>query len=198
MQKLKPILTKISIWSVDHFHLLFRGAAENHLRLQKCHENLDGSLQCDINFRSYSDLKKYQKKLRTITVSLSTTIAMVAVAFVAAPYIFNPNKSSAADFQWTQSSWAGGQSANSATKVGNTTYVSKDVDVVASAGGISLALPVAQNVSEDIDADFSGTKTGDGFYMDGSGKLFLKKPLSATCGSAQECASGNCSATHCI
>ncbi|MDD5463778.1 MAG: hypothetical protein PHP62_01410 [Candidatus Moranbacteria bacterium] len=196
MQEKKRI-KMVSSWFVDHFHLIFKSAADNHLRIQNALKNPDGTFQLTVRFGSYSELKKYQKKIRTISVSLSSAVAMTAVAFIIAPYVMNPSRSSAASFQWTQNSWAAGAGAESATKTGWTKYASKDENITAAEAGISLTLPTPQSVAENADADFTGTKTGDGFYTNGSGQLLLKKPTGATCSAGGECASGTCTSTLC-
>ncbi|HAR99579.1 MAG: hypothetical protein US57_C0019G0005 [Candidatus Moranbacteria bacterium GW2011_GWC2_37_73] len=184
-------------WFYDHLHLLFKSAAHNHLRIQNALKNSDGTFQLTMQFESYSELKKYQKKLRTISISLSSALAMTVVAFIVAPYILNPSKSKAASFQWIQNSWAGTAGAELATKTGWTNYASKDENITATETGISLTLSTPQSVTENADADFTGTKTGDGFYTNGSGQLLLKKPTGATCAIGGECASGTCTSTLC-
>ncbi|KKQ51542.1 MAG: hypothetical protein US70_C0016G0015 [Parcubacteria group bacterium GW2011_GWD2_38_11] len=197
MQKIKLIIFKIKAWFYDHFHLIFKSAAHNHLRIQNALKNPDGTFQLTVRFGSYSELKKYQKKVRTISVSLSSAVAMMVVAFVVAPYILNPNKSNAASFQWTQNDWGGVAGIGAATKTAWTNYVSKDANITASDTGISLVLPDPQSVAENADAEFTGTQVGDGFYTNGSGQLLLKKPTGATCAAGTECASADCTATLC-
>jgi len=62
---------------------------------------------------------------------------------------------------------------------------------------LQLAIPSVQNIQETVDGDFTGTQTGDGFYTDGTGKLYLKKPTSAACAAAEQCASGVCTGSVC-
>ena len=66
----------------DYFNFLFKSAAENHLRKQHCVKNSDGTYVCTMSFPSYSALKRYQKSVRRITVSLSTVIILVVIAFI--------------------------------------------------------------------------------------------------------------------
>lgn len=181
----------------DHWHLLFKSAAHNHLRIQNEILKKEGGYQLTMRFGSYRELKKYQKKIRTISVSLSSAVAMTAVAFMVAPYVMNPSRSKAASFQWTQGDWSGVAGLGAATKTGWTGYVSKEANVAVGAGGVSLVLPAPLSVAETNDADFSGTQTGDGFYTDGSGKLLLKKPSGAACAIGAECASASCTANAC-
>lgn len=82
-------LRKIKLIFKDHSRLLFKSSADNHLHLQKCREDSSGKIVCSMSFSSYSDLKSYQKKLRTVTVSLSSAVAMVLIAVIVSPLIFN-------------------------------------------------------------------------------------------------------------
>ena len=186
---------KIKSFFQDRYHLLFKGAAENHLRIQNALKNPDGTYELTIKFDSYTDLKKYQKKLRRMTVSLSGALAMMIVAVIVAPYLTNPNKSAASNFTWIQNSWAGTAGATSATKSGWTGYVSKDTDVVAAAGGVSLNLPAASV------AAYSGDYTGDstvGFFIDPITKqLTLSKADYFPCSANGECATGSCTCNTC-
>ena len=58
-------------------------------------------------FRSFMHLKNYQKKMRRITFSFSSVLAMVLIAAVMITYVFKPSGAEASAFQFAQSSWAG-------------------------------------------------------------------------------------------
>jgi hypothetical protein len=113
MNFFKRLLIKTKNFLKDRYHLLFKGAAENHLRIQQALQNPDGTYQMTLKFASYTELKKYQKKLRRITVSLSSAAAMIVVAFIVSPYIMNPNKSAASNYGWTQTAWDAAASVGS-------------------------------------------------------------------------------------
>ena len=198
----------------DRYHLLFKGAAENHLRIQNALKNPDGTYQLTIKFDSYTDLKKYQKKLRRMTVSLSGALAMMIVAVIVAPYVMNPNKSAASNFTWIQNSWAGTAGATAANKSGWTGYASKDANInnAAAASGdhaansLTLNLPAASTTGEANATDAnhptafsSNLANNTGFYVDASGNLSLKKPNGVTCGSVAECSTAGaiCASSVC-
>ncbi|NTW26983.1 MAG: hypothetical protein HGA36_01530 [Candidatus Moranbacteria bacterium] len=211
MQKIKKIIAKIKNWLTDHYHILFKSAAENHLRIQELAKNADGTYQLTVKFGSYSELKNYQKKMRRLTVSLSSAMAMVIVAFIVAPYVMNPSRSSAANFLWSQSSWSGTAAATSTTnKTTWTGYVSKDVNINATAvttadhtaNTLSLTLPTAATTGEakviDVghDSTFAANLAANpnaGFYTDASGNLTLKRLDGANCTNADQCVSAFCS-----
>ena len=190
---------KIESFFQDRYHLLFKGAAENHLRIQNALKNPDGTYQLTIKFDSYTDLKKYQKKLRRMTVSLSGAMAMMIVAVIVAPYVMNPNKSAAANFIWIQNSWAGTAGATAATKSGWTGYASKDASITAGAT-VSLTQSTP-SLTGDGTTDYGGLASTPpaGFFVDVSDannkKLALKKVIGAACSAAGECVSGNCFGT---
>ena len=195
---------KIKSFFQDRYHLLFKGAAENHLRIQNALKNPDGTYQLTIKFDSYTDLKKYQKKLRRMTVSLSGALAMMIVAVIVAPYVMNPNKSAAANFIWIQNSWAGTAGATAATKSGWTGYASKDASITAGAT-VSLTQSTP-SLTGDGTTDYGGLASTPpaGFFVDVSDannkKLALKKTNGSGCAATAECAStgGTCTGSVCV
>lgn len=202
MQKIKQILRKIKTWTSDRYHILFKSAAVNHLRIQDVLRNSDGSYQLSLRFASYSELKQYQKKLRKLTVSLSSAVAMMVVAFIMAPYIMNPSRSSAATFLWTQNSWVGsGTGAVKQYPVDNsgvTDYASKNnIDI--SSGKITLPTPQPSSAGDFTYAGFSvsGFYTADmnGNYSASGTNIAVKKEVDAKCSNGAECTSGFCSGT---
>ncbi|KKQ44420.1 MAG: hypothetical protein US63_C0027G0001, partial [Candidatus Moranbacteria bacterium GW2011_GWC2_37_8] len=51
--KIKLFLSKIKTWITDHYHILFKSAAVNHLRIQELMKNPDGTYQLTVKFGSY-------------------------------------------------------------------------------------------------------------------------------------------------
>ncbi|KKQ45804.1 MAG: RCC1 repeat-containing protein, partial [Candidatus Moranbacteria bacterium GW2011_GWC2_37_8] len=154
---------------------LFKSAAVNHLRIQELMKNPDGTYQLTVKFGSYSELKNYQKKLRRLTVSLSSAVAMVAVAVIVAPYVMNPNRSSAANYSWVQASWdaVGNIGATIEHPAQGTTYVSKEnIDIADnipdSTKDLKLAAIAGQKKYTNTgNQDDSGALDG-GFNMSGA------------------------------
>lgn len=202
-RKVRTLLSKIKVWSVDHAHLLFKSAAHNHLRIQECKQKPLAGETCSLSFESYSHLKRYQKKVRLITYSSSSTVLSVLVAMLVVQVFLPSLKSHGATFIFNQTSWSGGATGNSANHTGNQTlwnqYQAKDSNIAVVNGGadLQLSLPGVQSVQDESDAQFDGMQTGDGFYTDGSGKLYLKKPTTAACTLAVQCASGVCTGNVC-
>lgn len=195
--KVAGIFSKIKFALIDRYHILFKSAALNHLRIQEVLKNPDGTYQLTVKFNSYSELKEYQKKLRRLTVSASGALAMIVVAFVVAPYIMNPNKSSASTFQWSQASWT----SKDQTKVGiyptdNSNTITNFYDsngvVVNGSNDITLITPVPSNVTDSSYSSAAGFYPSDpsGNYLSNGTLLALKKPQSATCVDTNECVSG--------
>ena len=200
---MQNFFTKIKTFLTDHWQLLFKSASVNHLRIQELLKNSDGTYQLTVKFGSYSELKAYQKKLRRLTVSLSSAVAMVIVAIVVAPFVMHPSRSSASTFLWTQTSWATHAtdpdttaSQYPANNSGWAEYNSKN-NVTASASGVTLPTPSVVSVQ---DTAYTGTPTG--FYTSGN-VLKLLKPIGAGCGTAGdaigngECATNYCSSNVC-
>jgi hypothetical protein len=80
--KAERIFSKMKTFWDDHMFLLFKSAAENHLRKQSCIKHADGTYVCTMSFQSFSALKRYQKKVRRLTVSLSMAIIMAVASFL--------------------------------------------------------------------------------------------------------------------
>ncbi len=190
------MLQKIKTWLGDHWRLLFKSAADNHARIERCREGADGAVQCDINFASYLELKKYQKKFRRLTVSLASAVAMVIVAFVIAPYVMNPNSSSASSYFWQQLGWSGGADQNAkATHPGDsngiwTKFFSKSDEVVIDGNG-DATLTKATNWREAA-TDFSTNTSKDAALVIDADYLRLLKLSGATCAAGTDCATANC------
>jgi|GEM_PF-3229633 len=181
--------SKTKTYFIDRYHLLFRGAAENHLRIQNALKNPDGTYQVTLKFDSYTDLKKYQKKLRRVTVSLSGAVAMAIVAFVVAPYVMNPNRSSAATFQWVQNKWTTVSTDPTAHPTDTATfgkYVSKNVGITINASNQpTLTTPVPETVR---DTNFSGIAQAGTYANAGNGNaLTLQSLLNGSCTQTSNC-----------
>ncbi len=186
------MLGKIKNFFKDHYHILFKSAAVNHLRIQEILKSPDGTYNLTVKFGSYSELKKYQRKMRRLTISLSSAVAMVVVALVVAPYVMNPNRSSASNFLWTQNSWTTqSNAAKTYPSNGGVEYVSKTTNIDLTGGKIAMATPTVASTG-----DSSYSTAPDGFYLDGSARV-LKKVQGATCGGVGECKSGLCTNGTC-
>ncbi|NTW26982.1 MAG: hypothetical protein HGA36_01525 [Candidatus Moranbacteria bacterium] len=168
-EKLLVFITKIKAKAVDHYHILFKSAAENHLRIQELIKNSDGTYQLTVKFGSYSELKNYQKKMRRLTVSLSSAMAMVIVAFIVAPYIMNPSRSSAANFLWSQTSWD--SSATSAATISRaaagTTFQSMDANIAITTPAPGDSALTLSTMAGSKSQSYAGDAV-DGFNLTGS------------------------------
>src|SRR6266702_2869550 len=80
LSKAKSFFNKAEVFLTDHIFLLFKSAAENHLRIQECKVKSKQGEACNLSFGSYSELKRYQKKVRLFTYSTSSTMASVLIA----------------------------------------------------------------------------------------------------------------------
>ncbi|TSC94901.1 MAG: Ig domain-containing protein group 2 domain-containing protein [Candidatus Berkelbacteria bacterium Athens1014_28] len=164
---------KIKIKIKDYFHLIFRSAKDNHFRIQQCHQNPDGEVRCDIYFDSYIALKKYQKKVRRVTLSLSSAISVIVISTLIIQLILPVFKSQAATFNWQQSSWTGGAFPNDyvahqTTPVSNwDKYASKDEDITADGDGVTLSSE-AVSWTQTTDTDFNAGTVSQ-TAMSGSG-----------------------------
>jgi len=196
--KLKNFLHKSKIIFIDYFHLVFKPAADNHLRIQQCQADKSGKIVCSVSFSSYSDLKKFQKKLRQYTVGLGSAVAMVVVALLVSPLIFNPSGSQASNFQWAQTDWSGEVSGEDATKNGWTSYESIDSGLVAGTDvTLKTPTPVSTGDASGYASAAAGTGTAAGTYNSttiykASSTLSLKKNETASCSTDGECLLGLC------
>jgi|GEM_PF-4773068 len=170
--------SKTKTYFIDRYHLLFRGAAENHLRIQQALQNPDGTYQVTLKFDSYTELKKYQKKLRRITVSLSSAMAMVLIAVIVAPYVYNPSRSSASNYAWTQTGWDALANASATIEhpsAGQTTYAFKDGGISTTSGNeVTLLATVGSKTQTN-----NGT-TVTGFNLSGADFDSAKTVVSGT------------------
>lgn len=80
----------------DHLHLIFKSAAHNHLRIQQIRRGEHGGVFCTLSFYSFTELKRYQKKVRVFSFGLTSGLAMFLVALVLVPVFFDPSGSKAA------------------------------------------------------------------------------------------------------
>ncbi|EKD46593.1 MAG: hypothetical protein ACD_67C00157G0001, partial [uncultured bacterium] len=156
-KKLKNFSQKSKTFLIDHFHLLFKSSAENHLRIQKCKKIKEGE-SCNLQFNSYSELKRYQKKVRVLTFSTSSIFSIALVAIVSMQ-IFLSSTSQGATFQFQQTNWST-QSANTAVHPGDKTgwnkYESKDASISLVNGGADVQLlRTDANKTETTEVDFA-------------------------------------------
>ncbi len=99
----------------DYYNLLFRATHFNYYRVNSCKKEQDGKVHCDVEFGSYLELKKLQKKVRRVSFGASSVVAMVVITSLILNLATGPIKNSlAASYDFTQSSWAGGTSATTA------------------------------------------------------------------------------------
>ena len=164
----KNFIGKFRAVCKDNTHLLIKSAADNHLRIQQCGKGADGSIQCAVTFSSYSELKRYQRKLRTATISLSSAIAMVLIAAAISPLIFNPSRSSAAIYSWTQTFWKAvpaGTTGNS-SQADFADYASKDALVSLTEGTDPLSKVTLGYDVQTVSQTDNGT-TNTGFNLSG-------------------------------
>jgi len=155
------------IFFLDHWHLLLKSAAHNHLRIQQCKQKPELGESCNLSFGSYSELKRYQRKIRLFTFSASSTIASVAIAAVVLQLFFPTLKSRGATFIFNQTDWSGGVTANTANHADNQTgwnqYQSKDANIEVVGGGDLKLTANSGSVTQTNDVDFTGgTKTNVG------------------------------------
>src|SRR6266567_6266629 len=95
-QKTKKMSTKVVSFLRDHFYLLFKSAAHNHLRIERFRLNKNNGIECSISFNSYTALKHYQKKVRMVSFGLSTSLAVFLVGLVMLQALFNARGTKAA------------------------------------------------------------------------------------------------------
>ncbi|MEI7890670.1 MAG: fibronectin type III domain-containing protein [bacterium] len=175
---------KIAVFLQDHWHLLSKSAAENHLRIAKIKAEKNLNSQSNLNFNSYSHLKNYQKKVKLFTYSFSSTAFSIFLAIIAIQVFFPGGITHSATFHFAQTSWAT-QSANVAVHNSNQTlwseFQSKDAGIALANGGNDLQLQqITQAVTQTTEADFNaGTKTNTETLGTGnSASLSIVKDLS--------------------
>lgn len=168
IKRFKNFVGKFCAVCKDNTHLLLKSAADNHLRIQQCGKGADGSIQCAVTFSSYSELKRYQKKLRTATISLSSAIAMVLIAAAISPLIFNPSRSSAAIYSWTQTFWKAvpAGTTGDSSQADFADYASKDALVSLTEGTDPLSKVTLGYDVQTVSQTDNGT-TNTGFNLSG-------------------------------
>ncbi len=150
----------------------------------------------NLEFNSFTHLKRYQKRLRIATLSTSSTI--IAIIALAVGLQFAGFHSKGATFGWIQASWSGGaDTVNFPTHADNqtnwTNYYSKDDNVTA---GESVSLGASTTTAtQTTDAHFNAWTKTNGYVSSGSMKGY-KRP-GASCASAAECSSGICTGNVC-
>lgn len=176
----KVVLSKI--FFRDHFTLVFKSSAENYLRIQKLKVNPKEGEQCDLSFNSYSDLKKYQKKVRLFTYSTTSTVASILAVVLIVQIFFPSPKSQGATKTFNQSRWLS-QTSNPAAPDGGgnppaswTEYSAKDANIAIVNGGETGTYLQLSQVADartdttrgdflagttDSNSKVTGTSTGD-------------------------------------
>jgi hypothetical protein len=175
----EKILKKISTYLKDLAYLVFKSAAENHLRIQKLKVDPKEGEQCDLSFNSYSDLKKYQRKVRLFTYSATSTVASVLVAVLIIQIFFPSARSQGATKTFTQNQWIS-QTSNRTSPDGSgnppsnwTEYGAKDANLALVDGGATktyLQLSSTTDARTDTtDTEFSTGATHSNTVVSGTG-----------------------------
>ncbi|KKQ53204.1 MAG: hypothetical protein US70_C0005G0038 [Parcubacteria group bacterium GW2011_GWD2_38_11] len=190
----------LKVFFSDYLYLLFKSAANNHLRIV-APKKQQGE-RCSFQFQSYTQLKKYQKKVRLFTFSTSFTSIFVFIVIIGFQLI-NTHQGKGATFGWLQTDWNGGAdtvtTANHTTnQSGWTKFFSKDIGVDTSGGEMKIS-GIADSFVTTSDTDFNAfAKTQS--YVSGAGAagtIYAQKPDGGTCATAAECANGWCNANVC-
>lgn len=112
---------------------------------------------------SYIEYKNYQKRVRAFSVA-GTFAAIFALVLLINIFGFPWTKIKAASYAWSQTSWSGGITANTASHTSNQTgwteysATSSNIAVVNSGADLQLA-QVASSTTQTTTADFNGTNT---------------------------------------
>ena len=169
------------LFIADHFFLLFQSTRKNYERING--QDIDkipassagrpaSSASEKQGFDSFNNLERYQKKVRKITFSLSGAVAAALILALIVPYFFSSNSAEASAFIFSQSSWAGGATANTAAHPTNKTswteYASKDATTSAAAGGVSLTQTASQAITDNGNPPGSLTGIGSGSIAGGT------------------------------
>ncbi|HAS00147.1 MAG: hypothetical protein US57_C0002G0052 [Candidatus Moranbacteria bacterium GW2011_GWC2_37_73] len=192
----------LKIFFIDHFHLLFKSAALNHLRIQECKSKSKVGDVCNFNFDSYSQLKRYQKKVRLFTFSTSFTAALIFVA-VASFQFLNIQQGKSATFGWLQTDWSGGIDAvataiHTSNQNGWIKFFSKDDDVDTSSGEIKISSTTDSFVTTS-DTDFNAFAKTQSFVSGAgsAGTIYAQKPDGGSCTTNTECVNNWCNVNVC-
>ncbi|MDD5463649.1 MAG: hypothetical protein PHP62_00695 [Candidatus Moranbacteria bacterium] len=201
-EKTQSILKSTKIFLQDHWNLLIKSAAHNHLRIEKIKVKPLQGEQCNLNFTSYSDLKRYQKKLRLFTFSFSSTLASVLIVVMALQIFFPGSSIQGATYTWAQNTWTGGAdeittATHNSNKTGWTKYFSKDANIAAG-DDVKLA-STSGSIIQTSDTDFNAGEKSN-IATIGSGDvagLVLLKPDGASCTLSSECSINSCLSNIC-
>ncbi|HBI33867.1 MAG TPA: hypothetical protein DEA43_02525 [Candidatus Moranbacteria bacterium] len=194
-EKTQSFLKSTKIFLHDHWNLLIKSAAHNHLRIEKIKVRPLQGEQCNLSFNSYSDLKRYQKKLRLFTFSFSSTLASILIAVVALQIFFPGSSTQGATYTWLQNTWSGGAdevtvATHNSNKTGWTKYFSKDANIAA--GDEIKLTEIAGSFVDTSDADFNAqTKTN--VFVEGTGAagvVYALKPEGGACTDVSQCTTG--------
>ncbi|MDD5463577.1 MAG: hypothetical protein PHP62_00325 [Candidatus Moranbacteria bacterium] len=192
----------LKIFFIDHFYLLFKSAALNHLRIQECKEESRVGDVCNFNFDSYSQLKRYQKKVRLFTFSTSLTAAFIFSMVVGFQFI-SIQQGKSATFGWLQTDWSGGAdvvaTANHTTnQSGWTKFFSKDAALDVDGGEMKIAGATDSFVTTS-DTDFNAFAKTQSFVSGtgAAGIIYAQKPDGGSCTTNTECANNWCNVNVC-
>lgn len=175
---LREYLEPARIFIQDHVYLVFKSSAENHLRIQHCKIHPEAGEVCHLTFDSYSDLKKYQKKIRIFTYSFSSTVVSISLAVVALNLFLPSSQTQGATYTWFQTGWLSAPTANSTSHPDGenefTDYVSKDANIaIANPASVSPSSDDSSVTLSAVNATKSQTDDSTaetGFNMPGNNK----------------------------
>ncbi len=182
----------VAITATEQFLIIFGDSAKSFNLLYRQH----GLSVCPI---PYATFKQKQRHAKVFSLAGITTIILVsAMSSILINLIVGPiEKTLAATYYWTQSSWAGGTSVTSATHASNQTgwtyYTSKDAGIVA---GTDLTIDSTSDSTGD-DTTFDTYSSASSSLSVASGAVSVLKADGSACGSGSECESAVCE-TVCI
>lgn len=198
--KIEKIKTKLN----DYYHLIFKSTADNHFRIQHCHQNPEGEVKCDIFFNSYTALKNYQKKIRRVAFSTTGVIAVIIVSTLVIQVMLPVFKSKAATYDWVQggdtNGWLTENSTATVSHQGSTAgtteaYRSKSANLTT---GSALELSPANPDPWDGDlATVPVDEADDVNVTRNNGVIYVTRPTDAVCANDYECSSGSCTSGTC-
>jgi hypothetical protein len=156
----KVITKKIKTFFQKNRRVVFQSVPKKHLRVKKSKLTIQN--QNKTKPLSYLQLKRYQKKVRLITLSFSSLLASIIIVAITLQF-FPIKSSSAVNFTFAQTDWSGGTSAVSATHPTNTTgwnkYAEKEAGITVANGGADLTLtPTSATANVDFNTEGNYTQ----------------------------------------
>ncbi len=185
------LIISLVLTVVEHLLIIFGDPAKSFNLLYRQH----GLSACPI---PYATFKKKQKHAKVFSLAGITTIILVtAMSSLLVNLMVGPiEKTLAATYYWTQSSWAGGTSASKHAHLDDGTwsyYASKDVGVVA---GTELIIDSTSTSTGDT-TTFDTYTSADSSLSVATNNVTLLKPDGAACSANVECQSGACCSGSC-